>query len=458
MKTLLGTKILIRTLTITFGFGIALGIAVVASPAVAKDKAEFKVGMAARDITPPTGIPMWGYGDRHADLSEGVLDPLFAKAVVIQAGDDKVAIVGLDIGRGPTIEMMKLIRKELSEKAGIENVMISGSHTHHGPVIELTDREGYGKGKFDKAVEYAEQFPHTLIEVILEADAALQPAKIGVGTKNVALNRNRHTKRLPKATDPMLAVMRFDYVDGNLIGVLVNFAAHPTSIDSNILKYSADYVGAMHKTVEEKLGAQSIFMQGAAGDQSSNSPQGVNGYEEFGAVLGDEVVEIAKGIETTVPEEPSIKGKVDHFTFNSRINFSNPWIRVAFGRAFFPELVANFGDEMNDGVQTELNTVVLNGNLALVGGSGEFFCNHSNRLKERSYIDHTLFFGYCNGHNLYFPTIEAVSEGGYGADPPVSPVEIGAGEEMMNQALINIYVMLGKLAPPETPAAESASK
>ncbi len=96
-----------------------------------------------------------------------------------------------------------------------------------------------------------------------------------------------------------------------------------------------------------------------------------------------------------------------------------------------------------------LTTVLVNHNLALVGGSGEFFCNHANRLKERSYVDDTLFFGYCNGHHMYFPTIEAASEGGYGGDAPVAPVQIGAGEEMMNRALVNIYTMLGKF-PPET--------
>ncbi len=446
-------KILLRTFAVTFRLALAVCTISATSLVFADDEAVFEVGSAACDITPPIGIPMWGYGDRHADLSEGVLDPLYAKAVVIRAGEDKLALVGLDIGRGPTTAMMKIIRRELSDKAGIEHVMISGSHTHHGPVIELTDVEGHGKGKFDKAVAYAEQFPRTLIDLILEADAALQPARMGVGSKNVALNRNRHTKRLPKATDPMLAVMRFDDLDGQPIAVLVNFAAHPTSIDAKILKYSADYVGAMHNVVEKKLGTQSVFMQGAAGDQSTNSPEGVHGYEQFGAVLGEQVVEIAKAIETAVPEKPSLKGRVNRFTFSSRIDFSNPWIRVAFSRAFFPELVENFADEMKDGVQTELNTLVLNGNIALVGGSGEFFCNHSNRLKERVYLDHALFFGYCNGHNLYFPTIEAVSEGGYGADPPVSPVALGAGEKMMNQALINIYTMLGKMAAPETPSA-----
>jgi hypothetical protein len=102
---------------------------------------------------------------------------------------------------------------------------------------------------------------------------------------------------------------------------------------------------------------------------------------------------------------------------------------------------------MQQGLEPELSTVIVNGDLALVGGSGEFFCNHSNRLKQRSYVPNTLFFGYCNGHHMYFPTIEAVSEQGYGADPAVSPVEIGAGERMMDQALINIYTFLGRFAP-----------
>ena len=45
-----------------------------------------------------------------------------------------------------------------------------------------------------------------------------------------------------------------------------------------------------------------------------------------------------------------------------------------------------------------------------------------------------------------FPTIEAASEGGYGADPGVSLAELGAGERMMDKALLNIYLLQGKFA------------
>lgn len=429
----------------------------VAVDAARADDAKFNVGTSTRDLTPQAPVPMWGYGARHAALSQGSLDPLNAKTIVIQAGDQKLAIVGTDIGRGPTQAMMTKIRKEVKEKAGIDHVMISGSHSHHGPVIELVDKDGLGKGKFDDAVAYSQKLPDMLIEAILEADRNAKPAKLGIGTRNTTLNRNRHTKRQPPATEPMLAVMRFDDEQGKPISILVNFAAHPTMINAMVLKFSADYPGAMKKKVEEQLGTHCVFMQGASGDLSANPPpepqtdsaEKIQNYVHMGNALADQVLEVARSIETKKPEHPGIKGKVDHITFNSRVDFSNPLIIAGYGSAFFPELVANFVEESKNGITPELNTILLNGEIALVGGSGEFFSNHSNRLKERSYVPHTLFFGYCNGHNMYFPTIEAVSEGGYGADPPVSPAEIGAGERCMNQALVNIYTLLGKFPEPK---------
>jgi hypothetical protein len=421
------------------------------------DEQSFKVGFGKRDITPPAGLPMWGYGARHALPSQGALDPLFAKAVVIHAGSAKLAIVGLDMGRGPTQPMMEKIRRTIAEKAQIEHVLISGSHTHHGPVIELTDREGFGKGKFDKAVAYSNKLPDLIIEAILDASESARPAKIGVSTRtDLNLNRNRQSKQKPPARDPMLAVVRFDDAVGKPIAVLVNFAAHPVMTDERVLKYSADYPGFMQRRVESELGTNCFFMQGAAGDMSPN-PTEYHGPKAFGEHLGDVVVEMAKSTKLESPAKPSIKGKVDRFRFHSRTNFSSPLVTTVYERAFFPEITHNFFAEFQDGVPAELNTIVLNREIALVGGSGEFFSNHSKRLKERVYLPHTLFFGYCNGHSMYFPTIEAASEGGYGADGRVSPAEIGAGEQMMNRALINIYTMLGKFLPGDIgPAPNSA--
>jgi hypothetical protein len=417
-----------------------------AALASAADGTDFRVGAGEADITPPPGMPMWGYGARHDALSQGALDPLMAKAVVIAAGDDKVALVGIDLGRGPTEEMMKAIRQEIAEKAGIRHVLITGSHTHHGPVIELTDEPGLGQGKFDVAVSYSKKLPHLLVEAILGADRGLQRARVGVATESVNLNRNRQTKREPKPTDPMLAVLRFDDEAGKPIAVLVNFAAHPVMTDTKVLKYSADYPGFLKNKVEAELSTTCVFMQGAAGDMSTNVGDGPGGPKGYGETLADHVIALARSARVETPEHPSVRGTVDAFRFKTRVDLRDPRVAGLYEKSFFPEISRNYAKLYGGGLTAELNTVLINGEIALVGGSGEFFCNHANRLKARSYVKHTLLFGYCNGHSMYFPTIEAASEGGYGADPGVSFAELGAGERMMDKALLDIYILQGKFA------------
>ena len=406
---------------------------------------QFKVGFAKRDITPSKPVPMWGYGARHNALSQGVLDPLYAKALVIDVGTAKLALVGLDLGRSLTPTSMQTIRDAVKNASDVEFLMISGSHTHHGPVIELKDEPGKGKGTYDDAVAYVKDLDRNIINAINEAAGNVQDARLGWGSAMVNMNRNRHSMIEPKPVDPELSVVRFDDLSGKPVAILVNFAAHPTMLPPQDLRFSADYPGQMMNAVEQALQTNCFFMQGAAGDLSVRTTEETRGIEAFGKALAEEVLSIARNIETTVPEEPTIQGMDEEFAFPVRLDLTNPIVRTLYTRAFFPELVETFWDEVQDNtVHGHLTTVLVNGSLALVGGSGEFFCNHANRLKERSRADKTLFFGCCNGHQLYYPTIEAAAEGGYGADPSVSWVALGAGEQMMNQALINIYTMMGK--------------
>ncbi len=405
--------------------------------------AVFKAAAARQDITPSEPMPMWGYGARHDALSQGALDPLYADALVIQAGDKKLAIVGLDLGRSPSEASLQRIRQRIKAEAGIEHSFIAGSHTHHAPVLELTDEPGKGRGRFDAALRYYREMEEAIVAAIIEANKRLAPAKLAVGSVQLeAFNRNRHTKQPVKPSDRELAVMRFDDVNGKPIAILVNFTAHPTMIPATTLKFSADYVGAMKAEIEKATGAHAIFMQGAAGDQSVNAPN--RDYQAFGQLLGKEAVKLATGLTTEEVKEPSLQVKEDRFKFTSRTDLNNPVVRGLYEKAFFPELIPNYVDEYADGVRPRLTVALLNGEVALVGASGEFFASHSIRLKERARVKQLFFFGYCNGYHQYFPTIEAVAEGGYGADNQVAPAEVGAGEVMMNAALVRIYQMLGK--------------
>jgi hypothetical protein len=45
---------------------------------------------------------------------------------------------------------------------------------------------------------------------------------------------------------------------------------------------------------------------------------------------------------------------------------------------------------------------------------------------------------------MYFPTIEAAAEGGYGADTMVAWAAVGTAERMMDDALIQYFAFTGK--------------
>lgn len=404
----------------------------------------FKVGFGQREITPTKKMPMWGYGARHALPGDGVLIPMFAKTVVIEAEGKKLAIMGLDLGRAPTYASMDRIKAAVKAQAGVDWVLISGSHTHHGPVLELLDQEGYGKGKYDDGVAYVKELEGKIIEAIVEAAKSAVDAKMGWGSEETDLNRNRHTKIEPKPRDPELAVVRFDDLSGKTIALFVNLAAHPTIESVFDRRWSAEWPGAMQREVESALGTKCFFMQGAEGDLSPNTNEQRPGVEGFGRAVAEKVTAINAKIVTSVPAAPSVGVIEDVFSYKTRLDMTDPFILGTFKNAFFPEILAMIEELPNSTITPKMSTALLNGELAMVGGAGEFFSAHSVRLKRESAAKKSLFFGLCNGHCMYFPTKEAVAEGGYGADATVSWAPVGTGEEMIDKALANIVTLQGK--------------
>ncbi|HZT81444.1 MAG TPA: neutral/alkaline non-lysosomal ceramidase N-terminal domain-containing protein [Gemmataceae bacterium] len=405
-----------------------------AAPAAADG---LRAGAARADITPPTGHPMWGYASRRDAPSVGVLDPLQARALVLEVGTQRVALVSLDLGRAPTRQSTAAIRAKVKETAGVGCVFLVASHTHHGPVIELdnwpTPKESY--------VRKLEQ---RLADLIAEAAKNLQPARVGVASKAVPFNRNRHTKLAEKPVDRELLVLRVEGADGKPIAHAVNFAAHPTMHDARVRKFSADYPGVLAALVEKETGAPCLFLQGAAGDLSTN-PGEARGPDEFGRALGREVLGLIKKVRCQEAERPTLQVREEDFRFKSRVDLGNKVIRAMYSAAFFPDLVAFYEREYREGVRPHLAVALLDGRIGFVGVSGEFFCSHSLTLKRRSRLEHVFFLGYCNDYQQYFPTIEAAAEGGYGADPMVSPAEAGAGERVIDRALVHLYQMRGKI-------------
>lgn len=396
-------------------------------------RADLEAGAASVEITPPTGYAMWGYAARKDKPSAGVRDPLFARALVLKVGDGKIALVSLDLGRAPIRDSMARIREKLKPD-GFTELFLVGSHTHHGPVIEV---ESWPKDK-----PYVKELEEKLVALIRKADAARQPARYGVTSTETTFNRNRQSKRRDAPVDRELTVLRVEDLKGRPIAHAVNFAAHPTMLPTHLMEFSADYPGAMAKLVEEETKAPCLFLQGAAGDLSPNPPDGVKGPDEFGKKLGETVLGLAKEIKMT-GKGTTLAARREEFKFPIQIDVNNLVVRAALEQAFFPDLIAFFQKEYANGVRPAISAAMLDNSIGFVGVSGELFSEHAVNLKRRARLPHLFVLGYCNDYQQYFPTIQAVSEGGYGTGLPVSVAELGAGEKMMDRALIHLYQLRG---------------
>ncbi len=403
------------------------------------------------DITPPVGLPMWGYGGRKDLPCRGVRDPLEACVVVLELpavvtpapkgvseiANRRVALIGIDAGRAPARATMAKLRARLLAEAGVAHVFVVGSHTHHGPCLELE--------KVEPTASYIRDLVDKLVLATKKSVERLVPAKFAVGSRELAKhNRNRHTKISPKPVDRHLTVIRLDDLEGKPIATVVNFAAHPTSLPWDLFKYSADYPGALKNRVEKTIGGRCVFLQGFSGDLSTN--RGRKNVDEFGEALADEVVAISRGLKPEARSDLLLGVREEDFRFEKmRVDMKEPLTRLKYSIVFFKSLVDAFVEEYEGGVRPNIQVAMLGTDFGFVSAAGEFFCAHAIRLRERARLREAMFLGYCNGYHQYFPTIEAVAEGGYGADKEVSPVEVGAGERMMDRALQHLFELRKKI-------------
>ena len=149
-----------------------------AAPATAQD---LLAGIAKIDITPAFNGPMFGYSNRKCGESTAVHDPLFAKALVLQAGSQRVAIVTMDLGSISSDVIFKRVADELN----IPVLVLSLSHTHSGPAFMA-----YSLGAKEPS-PYLKELETKLFEVVKQASESMAPARLSVGRGSIQLGYNR---------------------------------------------------------------------------------------------------------------------------------------------------------------------------------------------------------------------------------------------------------------------------
>jgi len=245
---------------------------------------EIRVGSAERDITPAVGDYLAGFDIGRT--STGVGTKLAVRALVVEAGGRRFAIVGID-NLGVMREDVDWIKAGL---VGFANgdVFVCASHTHAGPdLIGLWGNRFTSSGR-DR--DYLATVRRATASAVAEALATAVPAKFVLGEamlppEGLVKNANR-----AGVFDRRVTVLHARAIaDQRPVGTLLHLACHPEVMPRRNTLLSADFAGDLCDRWKARGHGQAVFANGALGAMISPAvgERDLHGVATFAEIAGD---------------------------------------------------------------------------------------------------------------------------------------------------------------------------
>ena len=417
-----------------------------------------KAGFGRTIINPKEGTPISGYYKPR--FVEGIIDDLEANALALSDGKNTLLLIAID-NCGIKLDILDVYRSEISKEFSLsmENIIISTTHTHTGPVCATVSENELVK-------EYIIFLKGKLKEVAKMAIEDLSDAKMGYGVgkaENISFGRRYVMKDGSIKTNPgvnnpdivkplgevdeRVSVLKFDREADSL--VFVNFTTHPDVVGGS--KVSSDWPGLTRRCVEKAIdNSKCIFVNGAEGDVNHVNvhPRGgdfngmfndfddvARGYDHARhmahVVTGGVLQCFCKVNYVDVPEiickEKRISiasnmPKAEDMPEARRINelhLAGKDDEIPFTGMMLTTVVAEAArmialEHGPESFAMPINAVSL-GSVAFVTIPGEGFTNIGLALKATEGFDLIIPIGMANGYEGYFPMKDSYDEGGYEA-------------------------------------------
>lgn len=423
---------------------------------------DFFVGTAEMEITPDKDLPLAGSLDPRTRRAEGVHDPLYVRAVVLESAGVKLAYVIFDL-IGLSGKMMIPYIKKAALVTGIpeDNIIWACSHTHTGPV----SIESVYPGNQEEVIDF-EWLHHVLDKFVLclkEASSKRIPARVSrMRGFSYGISHNRrirfknqndiNTWLLSNAddiqslgssgpVDPEIGIISFEDERETLLAVMYQFSLHANNRFG--LKYSADYPGVVALRIKEKFGAKVVplFMPGACGDINP-----IRSCDETGNELARV---ICQKLEARAPMEkaPSLGVKKQTLTIPFRNLNEDQEERLKASKwgeseqRYFRGTLA----ELRAEGRTEIDTAVHSwhiGDVAFSSIPGELFVEWGIRIKEKSPFPWTYPVELSGGCIGYMITQDAWEHGGYEAlTAKTAPVSVEGVRAMVDRTLEDLNLL-----------------
>lgn len=464
--------------------------------------AEFRAGAAAVDVTPEE-FPVIVVGSMLSRTATEVHTPLFAKAIVLDDGKTRLAIVVVDTCAMPR-SLLDEAKTLASKSTGIatENMLISATHTHSAPAV-------IGGLGTDPDPNYPPLLKARLVEAIEKAAKNLEPARVGAAVGNAApytavrrwirrpdrvlndpfgnptVRANMHPGyQSPDATgpagptDPDLSVISFQSRDGRPIALLANFSMHYYGSPS----VGADYFGLFSDRMKERIASSDasankppfvgIMSHGPSGDiwlrdylkpASKEPPHDISSYtdalvniahEAYKTIEYRDDVTLAMAqtdlpLKFRLPDKQRLewaRGIVDAMEGGSPKNITEVYAREAI---FLHE---------QQGVSLILQALRI-GDIGITAIPNEVYALTSLKLKAYSPLRPTVNIELANGSEGYIPPPEQHPLGGYNTWPARSAsLEVNAEPKIVETVVRMLEKVAGKPRRQPAPTCGAASR
>lgn len=379
---------------------------------------------------------------------------LYVRAIAIDNEEKRFLFIAIDGCSSPDQEF----KKRLAEKYGLEKdyIFTANTHNHSSPqwgAVTAGAIDTVTEDRTKKRMEYAKTVTAGIWQASDEAFGSLRPARYGFGEGKSYININRDEQfedgswmqgqNFTGPSDKTMAVLKFEDLDGNLIGAVLNYACHGTLAflckDSDgKVKVTPEFMGYACEYAEQRFGGGAVIMWtcGAEGDQnplfsSEGFPRTfeADGYSErvmtppgtqyilqkhFGCIHGIDAIKtlkrinckhdhmklfaVSKTIELVGQHAPEGADMMLNRLFvDNLVRESRPDLCID-GKAPEKKLVTM----VPGGTVPLLMQLAIFGEVAWVGIAGEPYCSIALKCKEQSPFKNTVIMTHIDAQSAHY--------------------------------------------------------
>jgi putative membrane-bound dehydrogenase-like protein len=389
----------------------------IALPALLRADDLVPVGVARADITPKYAVRLSGYGSRRAE-SNGVAQPIWAKALAIGVGADASLILTVD-----NLGVPEEFTAEVARRVNVprERVALCSSHTHSAPMLTNVAPTLFGlpipPGHQQHIDQYTKELGEALAKVARAALDDRRPGCIAWAKGKVTFAANRRTAGGP--VDHDLPVLRVTDADGKLRALLVNYACHCTTLGGEFNQVHGDWAGYAQELIERASpGAVAMIAIGCGADANPAPRGNVKLAEQHGEAISREVSRLLQG------EWKPLPGKIAAQFKKIDLDFDKLPTRAEWeARAKQPGAVGyhaqvqlkklDAGQTLPTKLSYPIQTWTFGDKLSMVFLGGEVVVDYALRLKKEYDSERLWVNAYSNDDPCYIASVRILREGGY---------------------------------------------